>query len=329
MRIWMLILLALLAIAGLKETLPSAPLLQEPQASPAVLRVCWGCPYYSSIQAALDAARPGDIIEVEPAPVMLGFPLKYSLPYYISISIFQDGIVISKPITLRAKSSEYEDPLVLPKVYITAESGQVLIEGFVFENADLSWYSGADLILRRNRFIDTNPYTTLEVSLGGKGQAQLIDNDIIDSFVSVFEAAHVLLTSNRFLRSDIDLRSSSRVILEHNVIEGAGVEILGPGDYSLEGNVLIGSVRLDQRENLIGVEVYLAAQADPIIVTANRNIIARYEKGIAIGGSLCEVGQEEWLQLSGQGNVIEQNDQDLCPSDYPWPPGFRKWTSGT
>jgi hypothetical protein len=58
-------------------------------------------------------------------------------------------------------------------------------------------------------------------------------------------------------------------------------------------------------------------------VQARRNLIARYQIGIAI--NYCEGAvPEKELQLSGQENVIEQNGQDLCPPDYPWPPGFRK-----
>lgn len=315
-RVWTLSLLALLAVTG-NEIVPSTPLLQEPQASPAVLKVCWGCTY-GSIQGALDAARPGDIIEVEAIPLPL-----LSLPYY-----WEKALVISKPITIRAtkRFADLPDPALAGEyANITAESGQVLIEGFVFLNTGLWWYSKADLILRRNRFIDTNPYTTAEVRLRGKGQAQLIDNEIIDSFVSVFEAAQILLTFNRFIRSDINVHSSIQVTLEHNFIEGAGVSIGGPGDYYLEGNIFIGGLSLAAKESSIGLEIQGSeVQTNPTIVTANRNIIARYGKGIAIGGSLCEVGQGEWLQLSGQENVIEQNNQDLCPPDYPWPPGFRK-----
>ncbi len=319
-RIGILSLLAVVAIAGLKMV-PPTPFLQESRASPSVLRVCWGCTY-GSIQAAIDAAQPGDIIEVEPfvfAPVI-------QLPPFIDRKL-----IISKPITLRAQPykyvlEEHASPSVLIAAGegfdIEAESGQVVIEGFDFLNTGLVWNGGADLVLKRNRFLNTSPYTGLEIDLFGEGQAYLIENEIVDSSISIFEANWVLLKANKLTRSDINIISGKQIKLEQNLIEGGEISIGGSGSYLLEENILLGGLRPDgKKESGLLISGPPAGQIYFTTIVANRNLIARYQRGVALGINCDEI---RWLRLSGQGNVIEQNDQDLCPDYYPWPPGFRK-----
>jgi hypothetical protein len=338
MRIWILSLIVLAMLVGPNRTAP--PLLsQESQ----VLKVCDGCPY-GSIQEAVDAAQPGDVIEVYP---MFSHPI---------VAYYPTAVTISKPLTLEAKPSPPWEVILIPQKFpeqpgsgllvdpifrIQAESGRVVIRGFVFQDGDIVWKGGADLVLERNRFHRTTPWSIIAIGLEGPGQAQLIENEMNDiNHIEIGNGAQVLLKSNRIRpRSDNypdsgviyilgsllpeAIEEHNRVILEQNLIEGS-VFISCSNEVRLGDNILIGrSLRGEQPKFGLMIGATCAQGQPPSVVQARRNLIARYQIGIAINYCEGAVPQKE-LQLSGQENVIEQNGQDLCPPDYPWPPGFRK-----
>lgn len=74
--------------------------------------------------------------------------------------------------------------------------------------------------------------------------------------------------------------------------------------------------------------------ADSAQVTLNYSRLLRNNAGVALHVSPCYIpapGQTQ-VKIFGQGNEIPSKTDDpedgnviaLCPSDYPWPPGFRK-----
>lgn len=147
----MLSLLVLVTLLGLERSELSM-LSRDPQ----VLRVCQDCPYHS-IQEAVDAASPGDVIEVYPA---------FYHPAAI-VAYYPTAVTISKPLTLEAKAIPPWEVVLIPQKFpdqpgsgftvdpifkIKAESGRVAIRGFVFQDGDLVWDGGAELVLERNRF---------------------------------------------------------------------------------------------------------------------------------------------------------------------------------
>lgn len=339
MRIWIPILLVLAIGIGLNKAKPSM-LLQEPH----VLKVCQDCPY-DSIQAAVDTAQPGDVIEVYP---MFSHPL---------VAYYPTAVVISKPLTLEAKPIPPWEVVLIPQKFpdqpgssllvdpifrIQAESGRVIIRGFVFQDEGLVWHGGADLLLEHNRFRRTTPWSSISIGLSGPGRAQLVENEMdgIDG-LAIEDGAEVLLKANRIRpRSDqypdygliYITRSSllppketekfSNVVFEQNLIEGT-VSVGCGQDVRLESNILLGGLSLRGTKPEIGLLIHSCAKGyPPTVVQTDRNIIAQYQVGVSI--DFCEGAPQEALQLSGQENVIEQNGQDLCPADYPWPPGFRK-----
>jgi hypothetical protein len=61
----------------------------------------------------------------------------------------------------------------------------------------------------------------------------------------------------------------------------------------------------------------------------NNKINHNEECGVAAQSPRYVEGQKVYEifrgQLEGKGNEIQDNlRSDLCPPDYPWPPGFRK-----
>jgi hypothetical protein len=344
MRIWMLGLLVLAILIRL-DRIPPFVLSQEPR----ILKVCQGCPY-GSIQEAVDAAAPGDVIEV------------YPLFYHPIVAYLPTAVTISKPLTLEAKPSPPWEVVLIPKNFpnepgsgfgvdpifnIKATNGQVVVRGFVFQDGDIAWQGGANLILERNRFYRTTPWSIIAIGLKGPGQAQLVENEMNDiDRIKIEDGAHVLLRSNRIkprpdlppewgvieilgplLPEEIDKRN--RVILEQNLIEGS-IDISCSNETRLDDNILLGRRLRGGVQSRVGLWIGgICAQGQPPdVLQANRNLIARYQIGVAMNLSMavnqCRGATVEELHLSGQENVIEQNDQDLCPPDYPWPPGFRK-----
>ncbi len=333
MKLQKLLMVALVgAVVGLIGTGDFRP----PNAQgPSVLTVCLGCTY-GSIQAAVDAAKPGDIVEVH-----------YSASPWPPL--YPEKVTISKPITLQAKADDervtvpYEISL-LPRyapnqpslagqiiLNITAESGQVIIRGFAFRGGWISWSGRADLLLERNRFESISPWGTAGVKLTGSGSANLIENEFKEGMVSLSSAmARAHLKFNRIRSSHdfaITISGGGAVVLDQNFIEGGGILVGRGTQVRLEGNILVGGLGFAGRQapeyGIVFVDDRFDEQGNPqpITVEVHHNVIVRYQKGVAIGYR-CDAAQ--LLQISGQLNIIEQNGQDLCPADYPWPPGFRK-----
>jgi len=89
-----------------------------------------------------------------------------------------------------------------------------------------------------------------------------------------------------------------------------------------EGHPLLQSNRITEN----GLGVILEGHSSPIL-TSNQ-IINNSRYGIALYQKPCfgEVAAELEFQgkVLGGSNELSENGQDLCPADYPWPPGFRK-----
>ncbi|MEM2126154.1 MAG: hypothetical protein QXQ53_07145 [Candidatus Methanosuratincola sp.] len=339
MRLWVLSLIVLASLIGLNKAEPFTLSLE-----PRILKVCQGCPY-ESIQEAIDAASPGDVIKVYP---MFNNPI---------VAYYPTAVIISKPLTLEAKPIPPWEVVLIPKKFpeqpgsgfgldpifdIRAPSGQVVIRGFVFQDEDIVWRGGADLILERNRFQRTTPWSIMVIGLEGPGQALLIENEINDiDRIEITQGAQVLFKSNRirprpdlppewglmYILESQEIDKRAKVVLEQNLIEGS-IIISCSSETRLDDNILIGRP-VRGKQPRVGLMIGACAQVQhPGVVQANRNLIARYQIGMAIDLSVtsndCRAATVEELQLSGQENVIEQNGQDLCPPDYPWPPGFRK-----
>ncbi len=353
--------LTLLAVIGFglgSKGTENPQLIEETLRTPAILKVCMGCTY-GSIQAAVDAAQPGDTIEVYLAPLTdLGW---------------MENVIISKPVTIEAiRPYRYpqlhpNDVVLLPQnlqrdyfnphFFIAAESGQVIIRGFTFRESAIKWIGmKSDLLLERNRFQESMLFLW-----GGPGRAEIRENEIHGS-LSVFHGpysgppykpysgpAEVHLVGNyidgTIKINQIDIDEDSRIeerkahiILKTNIVNGS-VGIDAGNVVLMEDNILIG--RAVSEFGIVNVfeGLILSPIVDvslgrwfPIVLEANRNIITNYLWGIVIKAGDTQTSPGDChnlplglLQLSGQDNVFVQNRyEDLCPADYPWPPGFRK-----
>ncbi len=109
-----------------------------------------------------------------------------------------------------------------------------------------------------------------------------------------------------------------------------------------------GQEKIETKYNLIsenGVGVWLFAgvvpplrppepkpgEVPPLAIILSNQIVANREYGISLQTARCLAIDERWqpeslpIQVEGWENEMRDNGKgDLCPADYPWPPGFRK-----
>lgn len=85
------------------------------------------------------------------------------------------------------------------------------------------------------------------------------------------------------------------------------------------------------KQNGVGVALGSSVEGDWIVI-ANNRFVENERYGVVIEDPACPIFPEEELpvlksapiRIFGGGNEFHNNGQDLCPPDYPWPPGFRK-----
>ncbi len=122
----------------------------------------------------------------------------------------------------------------------------------------------------------------------------------------------------------IQINPEAQVVLKRNRLSqnGIGVEISGAMARLIENDIYA---------NKTGIQLTPREEADPLaqVELVNNKINQNEECGIAAQSAQYVDGKKVYEifkgQLEGEGNEIESNlRSDLCPPDYPWPPGFRK-----
>lgn len=94
-----------------------------------------------------------------------------------------------------------------------------------------------------------------------------------------------------------------------------------PFDFIVEEN--------EFKQNGVGIVMSNAREGNSIRIEGNR-FVQNKRYGIAIVDPTCPIDplislpKIPLIQIFGGGNEFHNNGQDLCPLDYPWPPGFRK-----
>ncbi len=122
----------------------------------------------------------------------------------------------------------------------------------------------------------------------------------------------------------IQINPEAQVVLKQNRLSqhGTGIEISGAVAQLIENEIYA---------NKTGIQLTPREEADTLaqVELVNNKINQNEECGIAAQSPRYVKGQKVYEifkgQLKGEGNEIEGNlRSDLCPPDYPWPPGFRK-----
>jgi hypothetical protein len=126
----------------------------------------------------------------------------------------------------------------------------------------------------------------------------------------------------------IQINPQAQATLQHNRIgqNGTGIEVSGAIAQLVENEVYANKTGIRFTPWTRGEVEYTT---DPARVELVRNRISQNEEcGIAAQSSRYVEGKEVYEifkgQLTGEENEVQNNLKgDLCPADYPWPPGFR------
>jgi hypothetical protein len=176
----------------------------------------------------------------------------------------------------------------------------------------------------------------------------------------LFLAPHLMLSEVELAHNAFGLfMMSSNLIIQRSTIRENLIGVLNvllqkSGELTLYKSTLvsnlIAAVALSNRYQpqgigyIIGNEIvgngggiYLAAsQPGSWVEIANNQISRNLDYGIAVMQSVCPsdfrpllaplmVSESAAIQILGRSNKLLDNSKgDLCPPDYPWPPGFRK-----
>ena len=122
----------------------------------------------------------------------------------------------------------------------------------------------------------------------------------------------------------IRINPEAQVVLKQNRLSQnrIGIEVSGAAAQLIENEIYA---------NKTGVQLTPREEADTLaqVELVNNKINQNEECGIAAQSPRYVESQKVYElfkgQLKGEGNEIKGNlRSDLCPLDYPWPPGFRK-----
>lgn len=320
----------------------------------------WVCPEvcpYTSIQAAIDAANPGDTVS------LVNLSLTPEKVWLENLT-FYENIVIHKPLTLEFKGLPLlRAPLALlqaadpSKPTITvASKGARIVQGIIIGwSVGVLVQEGAEVEIVGVHVESLNSesdFAGVRVERGA--HATLVGNTIAGSRWGVqieAGAGPVVIERNLFIDNieGIYLKGPSEV-KENKFIGGFGitVEMEDLQEATIQRNTIIdASVGIQVEKGRVNVlENIIADGGDGILIKGpseleiNRNVIirnGRYGLVLDVGACFSFLSSPKTLdvQLNGQDNLITENgrkDQlriqdyggDLCPSDLPWPPGFKK-----
>jgi len=158
-----------------------------------------------------------------------------------------------------------------------------------------------------------------EVSLAKNGVGLSLLGVQIFSFRSKIEENIVGI-----IVSDQLILFQSSVSKNRNIGIGFGIRGIGEPKH-------IGHIRASEfMQNGIGISLAASREGHWILIRENR-FVQNEKYGIVIQDPACPISpllpspaKSALVWVEGGGNEFHNNGQDLCPPDYPWPPGFRK-----
>ena len=255
-----------------------------------------------SLQARIDRAAPGDILELEPG--------NYDGP-----------IRISKPLTLRGKNSVIEGGGEGSAVVISAPGATV--EGFIVQGsgddvgaADACIYveeSATGTTLRRNELRDcafgiwihqTQGVEIVENQIWGRKEVRVTDRG---NGIHLFNASQLVVRGNevRDARDGIYVSVTEDSLIEGNLLENVrfGVHYMVSYRNTLRGNVM--------RDNTLGIALMesrnLVVEDNHALRNRRQGLLFRDVQDSEIRGNRLEENGTGMFFYSSTGNTIEDN----------------------
>ncbi|MCI2429356.1 right-handed parallel beta-helix repeat-containing protein [Candidatus Acetothermia bacterium] len=147
----------------------------------------------------------------------------------------------------------------------------------------------------------------------------------------------VLVRHSRILENISGLRGTSMTLIKNEIKENrsAGIQLLA-SDYNPDHLGLI--LENDVSKNAIGIFLAMPGLEERGYIAENfvdirgNRFVQNREYAIMVFDPRCPtpigwpfLSQSGGIRVMGAGNEFQSNVKgDLCPPDYPWPPGFRK-----
>ena len=303
---------------------------------------------FPTIQAAVDAVAEGGTVLIGPGTYQENIRINKSIrlvgSYQGSVRIQpkEDTTSLQLPPEIRAIdiqgrqvylenfTVEHSLPNVATGIYLAAYQAivhQVTISGFVSRGL---FIAGGDTLLAR-----------ITIRNSGIGVEDWAFGGTLSIFESVFhdngDAIKSIGSERLRVQQSMFIRNSSAavVIAQLPPTGGKQIELLANAITGNSVGLYIASLQSRGKE---------PNEPEPVPYLINmrdNEIISNTEYGIALGGSGCLDDLEESLMLYPfsladniqkpqivfweENNKIHNNlKADLCPADYPWPPGFRK-----
>jgi nitrous oxidase accessory protein NosD len=125
--------------------------------------------------------------------------------------------------------------------------------------------------------------------------------------------------TSEMINTGIMIRGETEATISENVIENNESGII-LGFYLVGTNIKLYLKRNKISNNGVGISF----EGRDIVAILDENEIVRNGMGVRLGLPPCTGFEQELFsgQVLGKDNEIHDNGQDLCPEDYPWPPGF-------
>lgn len=304
----MVIMKAPLAVRLVLLVLVAAAIGASTQGGGAVLTVCPSGCQFSKIQDAINAAKEGDIIKVE-------------------AGAYRENLVISKKLTIQGVSP---DEVMLEP--LNTDEPTVVIqktEGVIITGLTLFDMKAVGLLVRSSH-------------------VKVLSNKIITDQVGIkafgFNLEEVTIQGNHFNRLQrggvgIMLLGQIRGMIHENQIlnQAAGIVLGGFVQSDIRGNQIFKNwdgivVGAFGEATLIGNQVIRNRNdgirlADKVMATLLENRISLNDGyGVSLWQQPCyDTAARFDGVVQGLGNEISGNRKgDLCPPDFPWPPGFKR-----
>lgn len=267
-----------------------------------------------------------------PAGIEVGGPVQLSL-YHIRLSDHSFGIWVYSPARVHLFESQISPPIFIAGIFLGNRDTELMVSS---SEIFAGYYRISDDYIREGILAESSRQVTVvdstfrsSITVLDQAHTTIVNTSFVDTYVGIgasFTGAKVqaVILDSEFVESGLAVGDESQITVVNSRFMKGGILLRGQARAAIHGSEIVENVYTS------GVLLY-----DKVQVHLERNKIADNEEwGVALFVPECNfttLGARATPQISGRDNEIPDKNQPhgnkkgaLCPSDYPWPPGFRK-----